>query len=229
MVQETTPVLFYFGFRAKAEAVRLALAAAGVEFENQVLTHADVPAVKKDPAAYPFGQIPRYRDGEVDLVQSGAILRYLGRRHGLYGAPAGASEAEAARAAALVDQLLEGVADLRSRLVPLVYRPNLQTEEAKQEHWDLHVAPSAVDGPEVRGGHVLHLQRFIERHGQGGFAVGPSLTIADVALLDLTDLYLSKHADKFSLVYPALADHHAKIAALPRIAAYLASPRRLPK
>lgn len=30
-------------------------------------------------------------------------------------------------------------------------------------------------------------------------------------------------------VYPALLAHHAKIAALPAIAAYLASPLRLPK
>ena len=36
------------------------------------------------------------------------------------------SEAQAARAAALVDQLLEGIADLKSRIVPLVYRQNLQ-------------------------------------------------------------------------------------------------------
>lgn len=48
-----------FHHAAKAESIRLTLAAAGVEFENQVLTFDDMPAVKKDPAAYPFGQIPR--------------------------------------------------------------------------------------------------------------------------------------------------------------------------
>ncbi|KAL4423230.1 hypothetical protein ABPG77_000022 [Micractinium sp. CCAP 211/92] len=225
MVQEK-PTVIYFGSRAKAESIRLTLAAAGVEFENQVLTFEDMPAVKQDPAAYPFGQIPRYRDGEVDLVQTHAILRYLARRHGLYGTPAGASEAEAARAAALVDQLVEGIADLKSRIVPLVYRHNMQTEEAKQEHWDIHAAPGAVNGLEVRGAHLLHLQRFVDRHGQGGFAVGPSLTIADLALFDLTDLYLTKYGDKLRLVYPVLAAHYDKVAALPRIAAYLASPQR---
>lgn len=61
---------------------------------------------------------------------------------------------------------------------------------------------------------------------QGGFAVGPSLTVADLALFDLTDLYLTKYGDKLRLVYPVLTAHYDKVAALPRIAAYLASPQR---
>ena len=59
-----------------------------------------------------------YFDGEVDLVQTHAILRHLARRHGLAGA--------SVQDAALVDVLLEGIADLKGKIVPLVYRPNLQ-------------------------------------------------------------------------------------------------------
>ena len=45
---------------AKAEAIRLTLAAAGVEFENKFLAHADLATeVKGNPADYPFGQVPR--------------------------------------------------------------------------------------------------------------------------------------------------------------------------
>ena len=44
----------------KAEAIRLLLAAAGVEFENSMIDFADMPTVvKADPQAYPFGQVPR--------------------------------------------------------------------------------------------------------------------------------------------------------------------------
>ena len=51
-------------------------------------------------------------------MQTHAILRHLARRHGLAGG--------SVREAALVDVLLEGTADLKGRIVPLVYRPNLQ-------------------------------------------------------------------------------------------------------
>ena len=43
-----------------------------------------------------------YRDDDVDLVQSAAILRYLGRKHGLYGAAGDILEATR------IDQLLDG-------------------------------------------------------------------------------------------------------------------------
>ncbi|KAI7836085.1 hypothetical protein COHA_010054 [Chlorella ohadii] len=209
----------YFDARAKGEAIRLTLAAAGVEFENKFLAFADLPTeVKHNPAEYPFGQVPRYFDGEVDLVQTHAILRHLARRHGLAG--------ESIKEQALVDSLLEGIADLKGRIVPLVYRPELQTEEAKQEHWAVHVAPEGLSSPAVRGAHVLYLQRFVEQHGQDGFAVGGALTVADIALFDLTAFYIQKYGGEFEAAYPALAAHHAKIAALPRIAAYLAGPLR---
>ncbi len=103
----------------------------------------------------------RYRDGEVDLVQTHAILRYLARRHGLYGTPAGASEAEAARAAALVDQLVEGIADLKSRIVPLVYRHNMQA--GYREHiaacgvLSIHILQSQSIGSVLSRGTMLLL------------------------------------------------------------------------
>ena len=65
-----------------------------------------------------------YYDSEVDLVQAHAILRHLARRHGLAGG--------SVREAALVDVLLEGIADLKGRIVPLVYRPDLQASAAVQ-------------------------------------------------------------------------------------------------
>lgn len=45
----------------KAEAIRLLLAAAGVEFENKLVALADLAAeVKANSEAYPFGQLPRW-------------------------------------------------------------------------------------------------------------------------------------------------------------------------
>lgn len=64
------------------------------------------------------------------------------------------------------------------------------------------------------------------RPEQDGFAVGGALTVADISLYDMTEFYLRKYGAKFGAAYPALVAHHAKIAGLPRIAAYLASPLR---
>lgn len=45
----------------KAEAIRLLLAAAGVEFENKLVAFADLAAeVKANSESYPFGQLPRW-------------------------------------------------------------------------------------------------------------------------------------------------------------------------
>ena len=83
----------------------------------QHLTHACSPFSLSFPSH-------SYYDGEVDLVQARAILRHLARRHGLAGG--------SVREAALVDVLLEGTADLKGRIVPLVYRPDLQASAAVQ-------------------------------------------------------------------------------------------------
>lgn len=56
--------------------------------------------------------------------------------------------------------------------------------------------------------------------------MGGALTVADISLYDMTEFYLRKYGAKFGAAYPALVAHHAKIAGLPRIAAYLASPLR---
>lgn len=93
---------------------------------------------------------------------------------------------------------------------------------------------------------------------QDGFAVGGRLSIADLLLFDIISLHLNKFGDalkeasvgrqcpgtSFCLppcpshsacplpntqAYPALVAHHDKIAALPAVAAYLASPLRPPK
>ena len=63
-------------------------------------------------ALYLHGQVPRLVDGEVAVLQSLAILRHVGRKHGLYGK----SDADAAR----IDSLLDGLEDMRNKTRALV-------------------------------------------------------------------------------------------------------------
>ena len=54
-------------------------------------------------------------------------------------------------------------------------------------------------------------------------------SMADLAIFDIVDLHLRILKAEVEAAYPALAAHHARVAALPGIAAYLASPRRSAK
>ena len=49
----------------------------------------------------------------------------------------------------------------------------------------------------------------------------------DLYLFDLFDLHRRKFGDRVDGLYPGLAAHAARVAALPGVAAYLASDRRL--
>eukprot|EP00879_Flechtneria_rotunda_P002070 GHRR01002249.1.p1 GENE.GHRR01002249.1~~GHRR01002249.1.p1 ORF type:complete len:355 (+),score=120.99 GHRR01002249.1:291-1355(+) len=110
------PVLHYFPTRGRAEPIRLALALVKQPwFEPPVGPLAAL--VRHQLDSYPFRQMPRFVDevnAKVDIVQSMAILRHLGRKYGLYGS-AGDLEESAA-----VDMILDAVTELRAKLKAVV-------------------------------------------------------------------------------------------------------------
>lgn len=71
--------LYYFDFPGKAEPIRAALTYSGLQFEDIRLSREEFVAMKK-AGTFKFGQVPALvtPDGE-QLVQSSAILRYIGR------------------------------------------------------------------------------------------------------------------------------------------------------
>ena len=76
--------LLYFDIAGKAEAIRLALAYAHLEFENKFIKDYDeFLALKKDKL--PFGQLPALHVKDNDsgtesyIVQTPAILRFIGK------------------------------------------------------------------------------------------------------------------------------------------------------
>ncbi|KAJ6654150.1 hypothetical protein lerEdw1_007419 [Lerista edwardsae] len=103
----------YFPVRGRGEAMRLLLADQGQEWTEDVVTGEmwQKGDLKKSCV---FGQLPRFQDGDFILVQSNAILRHLARNHGLYG--------QDAKEAALLDQVNDGVEDLRLKYGRLIYQ-----------------------------------------------------------------------------------------------------------
>jgi len=119
MSDEPTLRLTYFGFRGLGEPIRLMLHDLAVPFEDHRVTDAEWDALKPQ---LPFRQMPRLEDGDVTLVQSQAILRYLARKHGLQAE----TEAEHRRA----DVGAEAARDLQQRLWDHFWSPGSDAPEA---------------------------------------------------------------------------------------------------
>lgn len=69
---QMTFTLHYFPLRGRGEVIRLALSAKNEPYNEELVNFQNM---KDDQEAYPFGQCPRFTDGEFDLVQSNTILR----------------------------------------------------------------------------------------------------------------------------------------------------------
>ena len=198
--------------------------------------HVSIKDAKADRAGYPFAQLPRLVDragggggggGVVDVCQTGAIVRHLARRDpalGWYGRPG--SLAEAAR----VDAWLEGCEALRIAHFALNYTDRW-SDAATEAALTRHVRPATAVGDleteqmgpsKPRGAHFGYLDALL---GDATWCVGGSPTVADLALMELFEVW-SGAAPELAATWPRLAAHRDRVAALPAMSAYLASGRR---
>ncbi len=122
------PILYGAGYSVYVRAVRMTLAAKGVEFRHEPV---DIFAEGGAPASYldihPFGKIPAFRHGEFVLHETIAITRYIDE--GFAGPP-----------------LQPEGADMRARMTQLMcmadcyrYRPMV---------WDIYVERSSRSKPD---------------------------------------------------------------------------------
>src|SRR5260370_1026472 len=77
---------------------------------------------------------------------------------------------------------------------------------------------------------VRYFERVLNRNG-GRFTIGRSLTYVDLSLFQIVEglrYAFPKRMKRFERKIPSLIALHDRIAKRPRIASYLASPRRLP-
>ncbi|PSC70408.1 flagellar associated [Micractinium conductrix] len=174
----TKPKIIYFPIQGRAEPIRMALAAAGVDFDFEPV---DREAMKADSEHYPFHQVPRFIDDEVDMVQSMGIVRHLARKHGLYGKTA----AESAR----VEEVIEGVNDLLLKCFTECVLKLKDDEGVTERYWEARVDPASAGAPTAFGAHVAFLARLLERSG-GAFFVDSGLTVADINMTVAVQVHL---------------------------------------
>lgn len=190
--------LSYFNGRGRAEIVRMLFTAADTKFEDIRIESADWPKAK---AETPQGSVPVLDvDGKMTICQSMAIARYLAREFKLYGKDNGQMT--------LIDQIMDTVLDLSTPFMKAAFTKDEAEKETLMKKFQTE------DGPKVLG----YVQDLMKKAGKGGFAVGDSLTVADLAIYTYLEMTNTHEAlGKF----PVLAENRKKVAGLPKIKTYL--------
>jgi glutathione S-transferase len=155
--------LYYFDFDGGAgEPIRNALRIAGVAFEDIRVKHDSWPELKSSDKCL-FGQMPLLEvDGHM-YAQSMSILRYVGKLTGLYPI----DPLEALR----VDELLDCIIDIRTKISPTYALPEPERIAARQKLAESFIKP-----------HLKKMDWRVSGNASKGYAVGNKLTIADIAI-----------------------------------------------
>ena len=173
MSSDVTLRLRYFPFPGRGAAIRDALRIGGIAFED-----AHVPPERfrelKAAGELSFGALPildvETPEGRVSAAQSNAILRFVGRRVGLY------PQDEPLRALK-VDEALDLGEDLYHVIGPSIGEQNAERRMAMRK----------VLAEETLPRWAGHLERLLVANGRTGFVVGSALTVADLKLYWVVD------------------------------------------
>eukprot|EP00397_Hematodinium_sp_SG-2012_P059157 GEMP01075492.1.p1 GENE.GEMP01075492.1~~GEMP01075492.1.p1 ORF type:complete len:155 (+),score=20.85 GEMP01075492.1:65-529(+) len=116
--------LIYFDFPGIAEATRIALHAANINFEDVRVKHSDFKHGTMKPTL-PFGMLPILEFDDMRFCQAGAIMRFAGRLSKLY--------PEDAVQALKVDEVLGINNDIRARIHPAVFEADYEKKMAMRD------------------------------------------------------------------------------------------------
>ncbi|MEO9160930.1 MAG: glutathione S-transferase [Casimicrobiaceae bacterium] len=217
---------YWMGIQGRGEFVRLALEEAAVDYvdvcrqdggEDAMMALLDGESVKRPSFAPPF-----LKAGRQLIGQTANILLFLGSRHGL------APDDDAGRLwthqlQLTIADLVNEVHDSHHPLASSMYYEE-QRREAKKR------AASLVRErlPKFLG----YFERSLVRNARTpGFLVGRALTYVDLSMFQIVSGLRYAYPNAMAGLEkrcPGLTGLHDRVRLRPRIAAYLASPRRLP-
>lgn len=201
----TTLKLTYFDFHGgRAEPVRLALHLGGIAFDDHRFPGAEFAAIRQTA---PLGQVPVLEVDGVQVTQSDAILRYAGKRGGLY--PTDDYQA------LLCDEILAGLEDAGIQVGKSFGLTGDALKEART---------ALVEGPLPK--YLGWLQHQLQAHG-GSYFADNRLTIADLKVFvfvrSLTSGQLDHvPTDLVERLAPAVHAHAQRIAATAGVSQYYA-------
>ena len=216
--------LYYWPtIQGRGEFIRLALEEAGADYVDVARRKRGVDAMMKlmrdERAGRPPFAPPFLKAGKIVIAQTANILLYLGPRLGL------ATREEAGRLWAhqlqlTISDLVVEIHDTHHPITTYLYyeeqRPAAKRRTA--DFWRYRV-------PKVLG----YFERVLARSG-GSYLLGRRLCYVDLSLFQIVEglrYAFPKRMKRFERKVPRLVALHDRVAARPRIAAYLASDRRI--
>ena len=198
--------LTYFDFDGgRAEPIRIAFHAAGIEFEDKRISF---PEFGESRADIRFHAVPVLEINGEQITQSNAIGRYIGKMAGLY--PTDQLQA------LYCDEVTGALEDLTHYVV--------QTFGLKGE--DLIAARKILVDTRLTT-FLKGLEQLLERGG-GEYFASNQLTIADLKAFMQTRSLISGNLEHVPTelvqeLAPSLVDHEKRVSADPRVVAYYAS------
>jgi len=216
--------LYYWpDIQGRGEFVRLALEEAGADYADVARGRGGSAALTKlldGETARPLFAPPMLKAGKLVIAQTANILLYLGQRHRL--APAGeAGRLWANQLQLTVADFLGEIHDTHHPISSSLYYEDQRGEAARRA-----VSFLKQRAPKYLG----YFERAIAGNG-GKFLAGAKLSYPDLSLFQIVAGL--RYAFPRAMVnleknLPRLRLLHDAVAARPRIAAYLASKRRIP-
>jgi len=219
--------LYYWGgIQGRGEFVRLALEEAGAEYANIARQpggeNAMMRLLRGDGAAHlPFAP-PFLKAADLIIAQTANILFYLGARHDL--APTDeAGRLWAHQLQLTIADVVDEAHDTHHPIASSLYYED-QRNEARARAADF--LKNRI--PKYLG----YFERVLERNAAGpAHLVGGELTYPDLSLFQILAglrYGFPRAMARVDRQYPRTVAVHDSVAARPRIAAYLASDRRIP-
>jgi glutathione S-transferase len=230
--KDATYELYYWpSIQGRGEFVRLTLEAAGVPYVDVARLSADegggvealTAILAEADGGGPFFAPPVLRHGAVTLSQTAAILQYLGPRLRLVPD----DEASRIRANHLQLTIADFVLEAHDTHHPIA--SSLYYEDQKPEATRRAVLFIKSRIPKYLG----YFERVLETNVAAGgrHAVGAALSYVDLSLYQVMaglGYAFPRALSRLGPKLPSLVALHDRVAAERTVAAYLASPRRLP-
>ena len=226
---KTTTTFTYWNGRGKVESIRILLAVCGEDYKEHVPDYEpDVTHITKkkhvdtlrENGYLLVNQLPLLCIDGLKLVQSGAIIRYLAKKHNLCGSDA---EQEV-----MCDMLNESLTDWRQMSV-YAFEFCLSYEPTEEQLTKLHKA-DAKYLPLFERRLKCQQQQQQQKDGSSLFLVGNDYTYPDFRLWELLEEIEPHHlSSSFENDYPLLKAFHQQTKEHECIKAFLESDKRKSK
>ena len=204
--------LTYFDGRGLGEQIRFMLAETGTQYEERTITTPLLKQLRENGELF-FKQLPLLEIDGLKLVQSGAIMRYLARKHDMYGS--NATEAYQC------DMIADGLADFRKSFTSFDNYRLRKKDEAG------YIAQVSTLLPK----YLRPLEEMLIASNGGekkGFLLGEKITYTDVSLVEILEHVNELFPGILERDYPYLWLFRVHILERPELKAHYSLGRRKP-